>query len=256
MEISTKKVIFLAVSVGTMGALLAAAMFGQAVQQESVYKYLSVFSEVFSIVRTNYVDEVSPDTLVDGAFQGVTQAVDEFSYYVPPADMPAYREFLDAKDMIDPGMVITKRFGYAFVQPEGSSYPPICEMNTIDGPVRIDGAGGVVTLEPFRVNHGDIDALGFRIAGLAYLPDVAHIPEAAWPALHDLDIWIVDALRRAPHPSHAHLARTLAWIDRARPARAILTNMHVDLDHATVDAETPPHVTPAHDGMVLTLPST
>jgi carboxyl-terminal processing protease len=115
MEISTKKVIFLAISVGIMGALLAAAMFGQAVQQDNVYKYLSVFSEVFSIVRTNYVDEVSPDTLVDGAFQGVTQAVDEFSYYVPPAEMAAYRQFLDARELIDPGMVISKRFGYAFV---------------------------------------------------------------------------------------------------------------------------------------------
>lgn len=115
MEISTKKVVFLALSVGVMGALLAAAMFGQAVQQDSVYRYLSVFSEVFSIVRSNYVDEVSSDELVDGAFQGVTQAVDEFSYYVPPAEMPAYKAFLDSEGTIDPGMVITKRFGYAFV---------------------------------------------------------------------------------------------------------------------------------------------
>jgi len=115
MEISTRKVVFLALSVGIMGALLAAAMFGQAVQQDSVYKYLSVFSEVFSIVRTNYVDEVSPDKLVDGAFQGVTQAVDEFSYYVPPAEMPQYKQFLDADGMVDPGVVLTKRFGYALV---------------------------------------------------------------------------------------------------------------------------------------------
>lgn len=115
MEISTKKAIFLALSVGIMGALLGAAMFGQAVQQDSVYKYLSVFSEVFSIVRTNYVDEVSSDELVDGAFQGVTQAVDEFSYYIPPTDMPAYKAFLEGGDAIDPGIVVTKRFGYAFV---------------------------------------------------------------------------------------------------------------------------------------------
>ncbi len=115
MEISTKKVVFLALSVGVMGALLAAAMFGQAVQQENVYKYLSVFSEVFSIVRTNYVDEVSSDELVDGAFAGVTQAVDEFSYYIPPTQMQSYRAFLESSDGIDSGMIMTKRFGYAFV---------------------------------------------------------------------------------------------------------------------------------------------
>jgi phosphoribosyl 1,2-cyclic phosphate phosphodiesterase len=145
------------------------------------------------------------------------------------------------------------RFAYAFEQPPGSNYPPICEMNTIDGPVTVTGKGGAVTLTPFTVNHGNIDALGFRVATLAYLPDVAEIPDAAWPLLADLDIWIVDALRRMPHPTHAHLARTLEWIERVRPARAVLTNMHVDLDHATVDAETPPHITPAYDGMVLTL---
>jgi carboxyl-terminal processing protease len=115
MEISTKKVIFLALSVGVIGALLAAAVFGQAVQQDNVYKYLSVFSEVFSIVRTNYVDEVASDKLVDGAFRGATQAVDEFSYYVSPTDMPAYRAFLEPGEMLDPGVLLTKRFGYAFV---------------------------------------------------------------------------------------------------------------------------------------------
>ena len=59
------------------------------------------------------------------------------------------------------------------------------------------------------------------------------------------------ALRRDPHPTHAHLARSLEWIERAEPRRAVLTNMHIDLDHATVDAETAPHITPAFDGMVI-----
>ncbi len=147
-----------------------------------------------------------------------------------------------------------KRFGYAFEQPEGSNYPPILEMNPIDGPVTIDGPGGEVRLVPFRVGHGGIDALGFRIGDVAYLPDADAIPEASWPLLDGLECWIVDALRRRPHPSHAHLEMTLGWIERARPAQAILTNMHVDLDYATVAAETPDHVTPAHDGLALTYP--
>ena len=64
--------------------------------------------------------------------------------------------------------------------------------------------------------------------------------------------WIVDALRRKPHPTHAHLDLTLSWITRARPARAVITNMHVDLDYATLKAELPGHTTPAFDGMTLT----
>ncbi|MEM6374153.1 MAG: MBL fold metallo-hydrolase [Pseudomonadota bacterium] len=147
---------------------------------------------------------------------------------------------------------LLNRFGYVFVQPKGSPYPPILDLNTIDGDTVIDGSGGPITFQPFEVGHGSIDALGFRIGDVAYLPDVANIPDAAWAALADLDIWIVDALRRDPHPTHSHLANTLHWIDRIQPKRAVLTNMHVDLDYETVLAETAAHIEPAYDGMTLT----
>ncbi|MBF9032437.1 MBL fold metallo-hydrolase [Rhodobacterales bacterium HKCCE3408] len=147
---------------------------------------------------------------------------------------------------------LMKRFGYAFVQPPGSNYPPILDLHDIDGPVTIRGAGGPITFRPFEVEHGTITALGFRIGDIAYLPDVSGIPDDVWPALDNLDLWIVDALRRRPHPSHTHLDRTLEWIARARPKNAILTNMHIDLDYATVDAETPANVSPAYDGLTVT----
>ncbi|MFV2034135.1 MAG: MBL fold metallo-hydrolase [Halocynthiibacter sp.] len=150
---------------------------------------------------------------------------------------------------------LLSRFGYAFEQPEGSPYPPILEMRTIDGDITIEGAGGPLVLSPFKVGHGSIDALGFRIGGLAYLPDVAKMYDAAWQAVAGLDIWVLDALRRSPHPTHTHLEQSLEWIARAAPRRAVLTNMHIDLDYATLDAETPAHVTPAYDGMVLELES-
>lgn len=143
------------------------------------------------------------------------------------------------------------RFGYAFVQPKGSLYSPICDLHPIDGTVTITGAGGEIGFEPLPVEHGDIDALGFRIGDMAYMPDVSDIPEAVWPRLAGLDAWVIDALRRAPHPTHAHLAQTLDWIARAKPRRAVLTNMHVDLDYATVLAETPADVEPAFDGMQI-----
>ena len=144
------------------------------------------------------------------------------------------------------------RFGYAFVQPEGSPYPPILDLHTIDGPVTIAGRGGPVTLTPFRADHGSMDALGFRIGPLAYLPDAVDIPAESWPVLEGLDCWVVDALRRKPHPTHAHLDMTLGWIARAKPARAVITTMHIDLDYETLRAELPPHITPAYDGMTIT----
>lgn len=145
------------------------------------------------------------------------------------------------------------RFRYAFITPEGSNYPPICDMHTIEGDVTISGAGGDISLTPLPVQHGQIKALGFRIGGLAYMPDVSDIPGATWAQLEDLDLWVLDALRRTPHPSHVHLERSLEWIERAAPKRAVLTNMHIDLDYATVAAETPDHIIPAYDGLQLTV---
>ncbi|MGY6632383.1 MAG: MBL fold metallo-hydrolase [Alkalilacustris sp.] len=147
---------------------------------------------------------------------------------------------------------LRERFAYVFEQPEGSPYPPILDMHTINGDVTIPGAGGSVTLRPLRARHGHIDALGFRIGPLVYLPDAVEIPEESWALLEGIDTWVVDALRRKPHPTHAHLALTLEWIARAQPRRAVLTNMHNDLDYAVLAAETPDHVVPAHDGMILT----
>jgi len=146
---------------------------------------------------------------------------------------------------------LLSRFGYAFVQPAGSPYPPILNLNTIDGAFSIDGPGGAIPLQPFTADHGSMDALGFRVGGLAYLPDAVDIPDESWPILQGLECWIVDALRYKPHPTHAHVDMTLGWIKRAAPARAVLTNMHIDLDYATLEAETPDHITPAFDGMAL-----
>lgn len=146
---------------------------------------------------------------------------------------------------------LISRFGYAFIQPEGSNYPAILDLHAIRGPVSIDGKGGTITLDPIKVNHGQINALGFRIGTLAYIPDVLEIFEDSWPKLMGLDTLVVDALRYEPHPSHAHLARTLEWIARAQPSTAVLTNMHIDLDYETLQSETDDHITPAYDGMVI-----
>ena len=149
---------------------------------------------------------------------------------------------------------LSTRFAYAFQTPPGSSYPPILSRHSLSGPVKVEGAGGPITLHPIRVGHGEIEALGLRIGGLAYMPDVNVIPPDAQALLSDLDVWVLDALRRTPHPSHLSLSESLAWIDRMKPRRGVLTNMHLDLDYATVMAETPETVVPAHDGMTIELP--
>ena len=150
---------------------------------------------------------------------------------------------------------LRQRFGYTFEQVPGTLYKPILEMNDMTGPVSITGDGGTITLTPFLVDHGPIQANGFRIENLVYLPDISDMNDAAWEMVAGLDMWVVDALRREPHPTHSHLAKTLDWIERAAPKNAVLTNMHNDLDYATVCGETPDHITAAFDGMQIRLPA-
>jgi phosphoribosyl 1,2-cyclic phosphate phosphodiesterase len=153
------------------------------------------------------------------------------------------------------GEMLLSRFAYCFTALPGSAYPPVLQINGIDvkHTVSTSGAGGEITGTPFYVQHGNIDALGFRIGNMAYTPDLNGIPDAAIPHLQNLDIWIVDALRHTPHPSHFSLPETLVWIEKLKPKRAIITNMHVDLDFATLQRELPPHVEPAFDGMTIDL---
>jgi phosphoribosyl 1,2-cyclic phosphate phosphodiesterase len=151
--------------------------------------------------------------------------------------------------------MLTTRFAYCFIQPAGSDYPPILKPTEIipGHTFETNGAGGAIATMPIRLVHGAIDALGFRIGNTAYTPDLNDIPDESIGSLEGLDLWIVDALRRHRHPSHFSLPETLAWIERLKPKRAIITNMHNDMDYDTLRQELPAHITPAYDGMRVTL---
>jgi phosphoribosyl 1,2-cyclic phosphate phosphodiesterase len=137
------------------------------------------------------------------------------------------------------------RFPYIFKSVTG--YPAICEPHLIDGQVRV----GEIEAQPYLQHHGPITSLGFRFGPLAYSTDVLALPEASFAALAGVKVWIVDALRPQPHPTHAHLDLTLEWIARVRPERAILTHMTWDMDYDSLRATLPAGVEPAYDGMVV-----
>ncbi len=148
-------------------------------------------------------------------------------------------------------------FGYCFETPPGSGYPPILTAREIAEPFvpfAVSGAGGAVPVQAFALTHGSIRSLGYRMGPVAYSPDVNFISEEAFAVLKGVECWIVDALRPAPHPTHANVATALEWIVRVKPKRAVLTNMHIDLDYETLRRQLPPGVEPAYDGMVIELP--
>ncbi len=148
---------------------------------------------------------------------------------------------------------LTTRFGYCFETPPGRSYPPIMTARRIEppAPFAVDGRGGPIRFEPVEQLHGDMISLGFRVRDIAYSPDISGLTDTSAARLEGLDVWIVDALRHVPHPSHFTVAQAVEWIERLKPKRAILTHLHVDLDYETLSRELPDNVEPAYDGMEI-----
>ncbi|MGB6534727.1 MAG: MBL fold metallo-hydrolase [Xanthobacteraceae bacterium] len=157
--------------------------------------------------------------------------------------------FLDEKTAV----MMRTRFGYCFQSPPGSEYPPIVREHRVaaGAPVAIKGQGGAIEALPILQAHGDIASLGFRFGRVAYSTDLSGLPDDSVTALAGLDVWILDALRERPHPSHFSVADALSWIARLKPRRAILTNLHADLDYEVLRRKLPTHVEPAFDGMTF-----
>ena len=148
---------------------------------------------------------------------------------------------------------IVPSFAYCFTAPPGSGYPPILNQHIIEAgtPLTVEGPGGDITILPFRQEHGEISSLGFRVHNFAYSCDLSGIPAESRDAVSGLAVWVLDALRPAPHPSHLSLSEALELVEALEPRHAVLTNLHIDLDYAQTDAMTPEHVRPAFDGLQI-----
>lgn len=160
-------------------------------------------------------------------------------------DVYAARETLD---------VLEQRFAYCFKSSSNGAYPAILNSHALERPFRqlsIGKSDHAIPVLAFDQDHGTMVSQGFRFGPLAYSSDVVNLDEEAFAALAGVECWIVDALRYTPHPTHAHVDKALAWISRVRPKRAILTNLHIDLDYQVLRNSLPDCVEPAFDGMVI-----
>jgi phosphoribosyl 1,2-cyclic phosphate phosphodiesterase len=147
--------------------------------------------------------------------------------------------------------VLEKRFSYAVstVTMDRGLYNPILAPQLIDGPLTI----GDLEIGVFEQKHGNGTSLGLRFGGFGYSTDAVALDEMAFAALEGVEVWVVDATREEPHPSHAHLERTLEWIARLRPRRAYLTHMNHTMDYDRLRSILPAGVEPAYDGLVIEL---
>lgn len=150
---------------------------------------------------------------------------------------------------------IKRRFAYLFSDRgdlgPGELYRPVLDGKPFDGPFSI----GALNVIPFEQDHGICTSMGYRFGRFAYSTDVVELNDAAFAALEGVEVWIVDCLRDGgEHPTHAHLDKTLGWIERLGPRHAVLTHMNHQADYETMRALLPDGVEPGYDGMVLEIP--
>ena len=151
------------------------------------------------------------------------------------------------------GRRIRAAFSYCFEAPPAGGYPPILDPHEIEAgaPVTISGPGGSISILPVLHSHGSITTFGFKIGSFLYSCDVSGFPTSSLEQMGDLDVWVLDALRHTPHPSHLSLSEALDWVKRLQPKKAILTNLHLDMDYRQTLEQTPDNVVPAYDGMKI-----
>jgi len=149
---------------------------------------------------------------------------------------------------------LLRRFNYCFEQQPGSSYPAVLDRKFLPHEgveIEIDGPTGPIPITPFLQTHGRVPSHGFRMGSMVYSADLNGLEEESWDIVGQPDVWIIDALQYKPHGSHLNLDQSLAYLERTGTKRGVLTNLHVVMDYETVSKETPAHVEPAFDGMVI-----
>lgn len=144
---------------------------------------------------------------------------------------------------------LKSRFAYAFDGKQG--YPPTVTGNALADDCMLGDIRVRVVDQP----HGLISSAGLRFDGpdgsIAYSTDFNDMTDDMAMLFEAVDIWVVDALRYKPHPTHPHVEQTLEWIAALKPRHAVLTHMDQSVDYAALCAELPDGVEPAWDGMEL-----
>jgi len=215
--------------------------------------------------ETTVLVDTSPDLRLQTAMAGVrrldavllthdhadqTHCLDDVRAFAlnQAGEIPVYMDAATQSSLL-------QRFGYAFRG--GAGYPAICEARSLPpfaANWSLDGPSGPIPVTTFDQDHGSVRSVGFRFGDVAYSSDLVDLPVSALDVLAGVKVWIVDALRYRPHPTHFHVAKALEWINRVRPERAILTNLHIDLDFKALAAELPMGVEPACDGLRFEIP--
>ncbi|MBY0491438.1 MAG: MBL fold metallo-hydrolase [Gemmatimonadaceae bacterium] len=126
---------------------------------------------------------------------------------------------------------------------------PEGQLHAIEAGTPFEVAG--TRVRPFTVPHGRTHVLGFRIGALGYVTDAKSLPAEALAALAGVEVLVLNALLRAPHPTHLSISEAVATAQQVGAAQTYLTHLTHDNAHAALAAELPTGIMPAYDGLVV-----
>jgi phosphoribosyl 1,2-cyclic phosphate phosphodiesterase len=175
--------------------------------------------------------------------------IDDLRPFCQFRDIPIYAEGYT-------GELLKQMFPYCFAE---KLYPgsPRIDVHPIQPgePFSVSNREGrEVTVTPFRVMHGKLPILGYRIGRMAWITDMLTMPDESYAHLRDLDLLVMNALRPEPHPTHQSIPEALEQVRRIRPRQTCFVHMshHAGL-HRDLDPVLPDGVSLAYDGMVREL---
>lgn len=147
------------------------------------------------------------------------------------------------------------RFAYVFdpaMKPIPGTSKPEGALHPLDAGVTV--RIGALDVTPVEVPHGRARVFGYRIGKLGYVTDAKDLPDAAVDALRGVDVLVLNALFRRPHPTHLSVTEAVAAARRVGAARTYLIHLTHETAHAALEAELPPDIRPAYDGLTVEIP--
>ncbi len=148
---------------------------------------------------------------------------------------------------------LINNFNYCFLN-NSKEYPPILKLNLINEKMFIRNGKKKIPIKPIKVKHGKINSICYIFdKRLAYISDISHIKKKDYRYFKNLEFLILDCLRLKYHPSHLSLKDSLEYINKFKPKKAILTNLHSDLDYSYLKKILPKNISPAYDGLKIHL---
>lgn len=194
--------------------------------------------------KINIIDKVFYSHLHADQTHGINDL--RVFYLKKKKPIPIYADKLTKKYLFD-------TFKYCFVD-NNKEYPAILQLNSINKKLFLIDGNKKVPIKAIKVKHGNIDSICYIINNkLAYISDVSDIRKRDYKYFKNLEYIIIDCLRLKPHPSHLNLESSLNLIEKFKPKKAILTNLHTDLDYDFIKKILPKNIEPAYDGLTLRL---